>query len=176
MRKGMVALMLCAFVLLVAASALMAGDEPMDKPMEKKMGEAKWLDPEHCYYCQPLVEDPTLLQHVHWESYPIENGVLDVTTVDPGFEEMYEKAHKGISERWEKFNPADNHPMCGACKASVEAWDPSIKMQDIKTQHGHVMLTTCDKPEVVAKLHAISERTSKEMAALMKMGEEAHAH
>jgi len=179
MRKGMVALMLAAFVLMVAVSALIAEDQPMDKPMEKKAeaaAEVKWLDPENCYFCQPLVAEPGLLEHVHWETYPISNGLVDVVTVDPGFEEPYEKAHAAMMERWESFNPAEPKTTCGMCQAWIEAWDLSMKMEDVKIKNGHIGLATCDKPEVVAKMHAIAERTTKEMKALMAAGKEAHAH
>jgi hypothetical protein len=49
----------------------------------------------------------------------------------------------------------------------MAAWDESMKMQEIKTNHGYISLTTSDKPEVVQKLHMITDRTNKEMAAIM---------
>lgn len=178
MRKGIVAVMFVAFAMMVV-SALMADDQPKDMPMDKKTepaGEAKWLDPENCYFCQPLVAEPGLMDHVHWETHPISNGLVDVVTVDPGFEDQYEKAHAAMMERWQSFNPADPKPTCGMCKAWIDAWDTSIKSEDVKTMHGHIGISTSDNPEVVAKMHAISERTTKEMAAYMEMGKEAHAH
>ena len=183
MRTRMITVALACVLLLLTAAVLMAGDEEKVEGVKEK-GEkvkaeavkaegAKWLDPAGCYYCQPLMETEGMLEHCTWESHKIENGVLDVTTVEPGWEEAYEKAHQEMTDRWNAFDPANPQKMCGMCQAFVAAWDESIQMQDIKTMHGHVMLTTSPKPEVVKKLHMIADRTTKEMK---KMAAEAHAH
>ena len=157
MRTRMIAVAVAGVILLVGA---------MLTAQEK--AEPKWLDVENCYFCQPLGNPPGMLQNVDWENFKLANGILSVVTVKPGFEEPYAKAEEEIEARCKAYDPANPQPMCGMCQAKMAAMDATVKMEEFKTRHGGIGLTTSTNPETVAKLHAIVDRSVQERAAWEK--------
>ena len=153
MRTRMIAVAV-AGVMLLAGVTLTAEDK----------GESMWFETENCYFHKPLGATPGLLQNMEWETFPVANGILSVTTVKPGYEASYAKAHDAMVDLQKAYDPAKPQPMCGMCKAFVSAMDRTLKMEDFKMKHGYATLTTSTNPQTVAKLHTFVERNNKEMA------------
>jgi hypothetical protein len=150
---------LAAVTALILAGIAVAGEEGV-----------KWFDMENCDMCKPLMAVEGLVDHVHWESYPIANGILSVTTVPDNYREGYEKASQEMQTGWERLQAGEEMHLCGMCQAWVALWDESISWEKVKTKRGEVSITTSTNPETVAKLHEIAERNAKEMAAMSAEG------
>lgn len=166
MRK--VSGMMLALVLVIAlGSVSMAGD-------------SKWFDLENCQMCKPMMETEGFMENVQWETYPIANGMIDVTTVSKGFEEKYKIAHGAMMANWEKLKSGEKMELCGMCQAFSAAMDETVKMETVKTMTGEISLTTSSDAETVAKLQEIAKRNTTEMAAMMAAqeaeGHEGHNH
>ena len=70
MRK--VAVMMMAMALIVVSGSVLSGEEEV---------VSKWFDMENCQMCKPMMETEGFMQNVTWESYPIANGMVSITTV-----------------------------------------------------------------------------------------------
>lgn len=138
--------------------------------------DAKWFDMENCQMCKPMMETEGFMENVKWETYPIANGIIDVTTVNEGFEEKYKTAHGAMMANWEKLQAGEEMKLCGMCQAFSAAMDETVKMETVKTNTGEISLTTSSNAETVAKLQEIAKRNAKEMAAMMTGGEGHEGH
>ena len=145
--------------------------------------EAPWFDMENCQMCKPMMETEGFMQNVTWETYPIANGMIDVTTINKDFAEKYKIAHGGMMANWEKLKAGEKMELCGMCQAFMGAWNETVDMETIKTQTGEISLTTSSDAETIAKLQVIAKRNITEMAAMMAAqaedkgtGHEGHNH
>ncbi len=85
--------------------------------------------------------------------------------------------------QWERVSAGETLTMCGMCQAYTDAWDETIKMENIPFMNGEIGLTTSSNSETVAKLQKIAERSTKEMMEMMAAkaghggeGHEGHNH
>jgi len=134
-------------------------------------GDTPWFDLENCQMCKPMMETEGFMQNVTWETYPIANGIMDVTTINKEFEEKYHSAHGAMMANWEKLQAGEEMTLCGMCQAFSGAMDETAKMETIKTMTGEITLTTSTNPETIAKFQEIAKRNAKEMAAMMTASE-----
>ena len=167
MRK--VAVMMMAMALIVVSGSVLSGEEEV---------VSKWFDMENCQMCKPMMETEGFMQNVTWESYPIANGMVSITTVAKGYEEKYKIAHDGMMANWEKLQAGEEMVLCGMCEAFKAAMNETVKTETVQTMNGEVGLTTSDDAATVAALQKIAERNAKEMAMMMKekTGHEGHDH
>lgn len=140
--------------------------------------DTMWFDMENCQMCKPMMETEGFMENVTWETYPIANGIIDVTTVNKGFEEQYQSAHGAMMANWAKLQAGEEMKLCGMCQAFSAAMDETVKMETVKTKNGEISLTTSSNTETVAKLQEIAKRNAKEMAAMMteQVGDEGSGH
>jgi len=132
------------------------------------VGEKPWFDLENCGFCKHLLEDPELLDHCTWEHHNIANGMVSVTTVEKDYLPSYRAAMVKMEEVGKKMEEGEMVPMCGMCTAMGALMMKGVKWEYLKTQHGDVMIMTSDSPEVVADLHAFTDKTTTELAKMME--------
>ena len=143
--------------------------------------EKPWFDLQNCEMCKPMMESQGFKENVTWETFPIEHGMLDVTTVKPEFKGQYKETHAKMMANWGRIQAGEKLNVCGMCSAFMAAYDESVKMETVETMNGEVTVTTSDKPETVAKLQEIAKRNQVEMAKMMASekgmeGHEGHDH
>lgn len=136
---------------------------------------SKWLDPANCYFCQPLVENENLLDNLSWEHSKIKNGIVAVTTYTSEWKETYQTAHAAMMKRWTDFDPSQEVKLCGMCEAWMTIPMDKIAWETVTFNGGEVGITTTNDPEVLAKLHELTDKTIAEMAAIMEEPE-GHEH
>jgi len=159
--------------LLVAALPIVAGEHVLKTP-------SGWFDMETCAFCKNLTTDPGLLEHATWETHAIENGMVYIMTVAPEYAESMAKASAALEELGAKMqsgqvDPA-TVPMCGSCRAFGELMMAGVKMETVKGDAAEVTIMTSTDPAVVAKMHAMVERNTQEMALLKGSEHPGHQH
>ncbi len=139
-----------------------------------------WLDPANCHFCQPLTQTEGLMEAVGWENHNIANGIVSITTYAPEWEEASKAAGAEMMKRWGSYDPAAGQNLCGMCEAWTAIPMDKLKMEKIEFKGGEMSLTTTDDAELLAKLHAMTDKTTAAMAEFMKMeaptGHEGHGH
>jgi hypothetical protein len=165
------------FALLIALSLLtlpaLAGDHPMAT-------ESGWFDLENCAFCKNLLTDPELLEHMTWETHRIENGMMYITVVDPGYQKSYVAANKAMEKLGNDMMTGAVNPMqvkmCGSCAEFGQLMMAGVEMENIDGDAADIMLITSTDPQMVAKLHAYADRNNKEMAEFMAASHETEHH
>ncbi len=162
------------FLALVALAAPALAGDAHQHPMKTKSG---WFDMENCGFCQNLVKDPQLLEHMQWENHIIPNGSLSITVVEPAYAAAYAEAMGAMMALGEKMHSGAVDPtkvkMCGHCAAYGQLMMAGAHMEEVDGEAADVTLITSSDPQVVAKIHEFTNRTNKEMDELMAAG---HAH
>jgi len=141
--------------------------------------ESGWFDMENCAFCKNLTEDPGLLPHTTWENHAIENGMMNIMTVDPAYAESAAKASAAMEKVGADIQAGRVNPMtlkmCGHCKEFGMLMMAGTHMETIKGEAAEVSLITSDDPATIKRIHALVERDNEEMA-LMMGGEHGHSH
>jgi hypothetical protein len=145
-----------AAMLLMAASGVAQDTE--EKP---------WFDMEKCGFCKHLLEDPEMLDHCTWEHHNLEDGMMSVSTVEKEYLPSYREAMAKMQEVGEKMEQGEMVPMCGMCTAMGELMQKGAEWEYVQTEHGDIMIMTSDDPEVIAELHAFSDKTNAELEKMM---------
>jgi hypothetical protein len=153
MRKLTIVL-LAAVVAMILVSVLIQADEKA------------WFDLENCDFCKQLTTPPDLLENMGWEHYNISNGLISVTTVNDGYMEAYLAAQARMEETGKKMQKGEPVKMCNMCMAMGKLMMKGVKMENIQTQHGDILLMTSDDPEVVKEIQAWGKRNNDEMAKM----------
>ena len=148
-------------VLAIAASILVAQTPP---PAEKP-----WFDMQKCAVCKNLMTDPALMQHfTKWEHFKTADGLINLSVVDKDYIDAYKKAQANMDAVIEKMKTTGEVPyLCGSCMAYGEIMQEGAKYEQFQSDNIFMSSLTCDKPEVVAKIHAWVDRTQVEMAKMM---------
>jgi hypothetical protein len=149
-------------VLLLIASVSVAGDNA-------KTTELGWFDMQHCDMCKNM--SPELMSSMSWAQYPIDNGVLSVTTVKESALPAYQKAHMDMAACQKKIQAGEAVTLCGSCTALTNCMMKGAHYEDVQTKNGDIAVITSDDPKVVAELHAWAEKNKAEMAKMMKKEE-----
>jgi hypothetical protein len=133
-------------------------------------GEAAWFDLENCAFCKHMTEDPHLMDHVHWETHPIEIGAVTITRVDPEYRASYEAAVKGMEKLGQKMMSGEVNPMtvemCGHCQTWGQLMMMGTKTEIIDSELAEVVVMTADDPDLVAKIQEYARRNAAEMAKM----------
>ena len=168
-------LALSILVALCAATTL-ASTAMAESPMKSESG---WFDFDNCAFCKNLVEDPDLLQHATWESHPIQNGMMNIMTIEPAYAQSLATAEKKMNDLGMQTQSGEVNPMalemCGSCQATGMLMMSGVKMERIDGDAAIVTMMTSDDAVVVAKLQEIAKRNTTEMAQMMGGAEHPHA-
>jgi len=162
MRKQTVTML--AIVMILALAVMASADE---KP---------WFDFENCSMCKPIMAQEGLMQGMTYESFPIYNGMMGVSTVPAGLADKFAAADAEMDKVAGKLMAGEKMYLCGMCTAFMAAMDSTVHMEKIKTKEGQISLTTSDNPETAAKLQEIAKRNQEEMAKMAEAGAEMKGH
>ncbi len=109
----------------------------------------------------------------------IDNGMIEIITVDPAYRESFAKAGAAIGDLGQKIMKGEVNPMtlpmCGRCKEFGMLMMTGVKTEQIMGDAATVFLYTSDNPDVVKKMHDIVARDHEEMAMLTE-GHKGHNH
>jgi len=165
-------ILLLMAVLAVALPAV-AGDHPSGT-------ETGWFDMENCTFCKNLTVDPGLLPHTTWENFSIDNGMMNVVTVDPAYAESMAKASAAMEAVGAKMQSGELDPMatkmCGHCMEFGQIMMSGAQMQNFKGEGAEVTLFTSGDAAMVKRMHAMVDRDNKEMAMMMAGDHGDHGH
>ena len=129
-------------------------------------GEKKaWLDLQGCDMCKHMGQNMEMMEHVTWENHKIANGLLSASVVPKKYKEQMDAVHQKMKAVGEKAAKGAKIKMCGHCESYGELAMAGAKIEEIRTDFGHIALVTSDDPDVVKKIHAHTDRTVKEYAA-----------
>jgi hypothetical protein len=144
-------------------------------PLVAIAGEGSWFDMEHCAFCKHMSAEEGMLDHVHWETHKIADGMLSVTVVEPEWKEAWDRAMAKMEATGEKMMQGEQMKMCGHCQSYGALHMAGVSFEDIETDVGIISLATSDKPDVVKMIHKHAQRTIEEMAK-MEESEKGHDH
>lgn len=153
-------LVTATFVVLVAF-ILIAGTPPPEKP---------WFDMQNCAVCKNLTAEPGLMQHfTKWEHFKTADGMMNLSVVDKEYVDAYKRAQANMDAVIEKMKTTGEMPyLCGSCMAYGEILQAGAKEEKFESDNIFMSSLTCDKPEVVAKIHAWVDRTQAELAKMQQ--------
>jgi hypothetical protein len=157
MRRSLVVLLPLAILALIAVE------------IQSEEGAApKWLDPQNCYFCQPLTQTEGLMDNLGWESHKIKNGIVQVVTYKPEWEEKYKAACGEMQKRWKEYDPAKQYHLCGLCQAWQRIPLDKVAWEDVKFNGGEISIGTSGDSTIVAQMHIIADKTCAAMDEMKK--------
>ena len=160
MRKAMFVLLPVAILALIGFA--IQAEEP---------AAAKWLDMPNCYFCQPLTQVEGLMENLSWESLKIKNGIVQVVTFKPEWEEKYRAAWAESVERWKEPDPGKEHYLCGLCQAWQQIPLDKVAWEDVKFSGGEISIGESEDSAIVARIHTIADKTGTAMDEMKKAKE-----
>ena len=131
-------------------------------------GDKAWFD-WNCDLCKVFMEEPKLMETMGWEQYEISNGIVQINTVEASLLPAYRTAHGKMMEGLDRLEKGDSLYLCGYCTAFGELTKAGAKMEYIETKTGDVLILTGDKPELIAAIKAMAQRTEDEMKKMEEM-------
>ncbi len=160
-------LMIAVFVIL-AAGILIAGTSPKQATPPPQT-EKPWFDMQNCAFCKSLMAEPGLMQHMlKWEHFKTADGLINITVVDKDYTDAYKKAQANMDAVTARLEKGENLPLCGSCTMFGEILKEGAKYEKFQSDNIFVSSLTCDKPEVIAKIHTWVDSTQAEMAKMQK--------
>jgi len=130
-----------------------------------------WFDLENCAFCSHYLDDPGLLDHIHWESRKIAAGAVMVTVVDPGWATVLDRASAAMEDLGSRMIDGSVDPlgvkMCGHCMTLGQLRVAGAKVEVVDGDRADIVIITADDPEMVAMIHEFAERNAREQAELM---------
>lgn len=131
--------------------------------------DSHWFDMENCSMCKPYLKHDQLMENTAWESYPLSNGVIMVTTVNEKFLNAYRHARSEMKIIGEQLMAGKDMQLCGSCQSLAGLFPKGVKAESIETSKGNIHIFTADKENVVAALHEWNTKNAEEMKKMEKM-------
>ncbi len=138
--------------------------------------EGEWFDLENCSMCKHMSAEEGLMDHMHWETHLIANGMLSVTTVDPEYQPAFQKAMAKMEETAKKLMSGEQMYLCGFCNSYGALQMAGAKFEDVQTDAGIIGLVTSADPQVVEMIHKHGQRTIDEFAKMTAESDEHGSH
>lgn len=152
--------LLLAIILVAAIAVVNAEDAAM--PTEAN----PWFDMPNCAFCKNLLVD-NLIDHLTWENYVIPTGAMEVTTVEPGWEDKYTACMTAMEDAGKKMMAGEQMHMCGMCQSYGMIFATGkTEFKQFDTKAGHISLMTSTDPEVIAMIQKHAQRTIDEYAKM----------
>ena len=158
---GKVTSVLMAMIFILAGGAI-GGDKP-------------WFDM-GCDLCKVFLEEPKLMETMGWEQYEISNGIVQISTVEASLLPAYRTAHGKMMAGLDRLEKGDSLYLCGYCTTFGKLTEAGAKIEYIETKTGDVLILTGDKPELIADIKAMAQRTEEEMKKMEAMEKKEHKH
>ena len=137
-------------------------------------GDKAWFDMENCAMCQNLSGEPGLLDHMTWENHVISNGMMSFTSVDPEYQEKYEKAKKNMEATGQKLMSGEQMNLCGSCMSFGGLVMAGVNMEVVNIKAGEVMLMTSTDEALVKKIQDHAKKNSEEYEKHFAEGDKGH--
>lgn len=155
MRKRMIGLLVVSLAML-SFSVSTAQDRP-------------WFDMENCSFCKNLLAEEGLMDHfTKWEHHNVDNGSVSITVVDKEYLEPYLRAAHNMDEVAKRLQQGENLPMCGMCQAYTDVMKMGARWDDVQSDNMFVSLWYSDDPDVVARIHAVTNTTNDELKKMQE--------
>ncbi len=138
--------------------------------------DGQWFDMEKCAMCKSLMEDPELMNNMTWKHHNISNGIVSVTKVDPAYLKSYLKSRVQMNEIGERIAKGEKFEFCNMCSSLGGLYQAGAKWEAVDSDNVMIGITTSDNPEIVEKIQAWAERTTKEMMAMEQTEHSEHQH
>lgn len=147
------------FALLCVAAIVVCGGAALADPAGDQPG---WFDCANCDICQPIAERPELMKDMKWEIHKLAGGMLMTTSVPADVKKDYyamnAEMHANASGAVAK--------QCGFCAAFGGLVQAGAEVEEVKTDFGMITLVTSGDAAAVAKIHAVADRSTAEMAKM----------
>ena len=143
----------------LAAGVLVAGD-----------GDQAWFDLEGCAMCKNFAAEPGLMEHVEWENHMISDGVMTISIIDEEYQGAMKRAQKNMGAVAQKLAAGEQLPLCGFCTSYGKLMMAGVKIEQVETDFGAVVLMTSSDPEVVKMIQAHAKHTDEEYEKIEKAG------
>ncbi len=128
-----------------------------------------WFDMENCAFCKNLLAEEGLMDHItKWEHHNVHNGSLSITVVDKEHLEAYKRAMHNMELVAEKLKQGEKLQMCGMCEAYGQVMQMGSKWEDVESDNIFVSLWYSGDPDVVARIHAVTNTTNDEMKKMQE--------
>lgn len=148
---------LLIIALCLAAGAAMAGEE------------GAWMSMENCAMHEHLVAEPGLVDHMTYEVYVTQHGMMTVTTVSEDYSDEYMSAMKHMQETGAKLMGGEKLELCGYCQSHMAIMGGGkATMEPFHTAGGDVMIVSSTDEATVAQIHEHAKHAQME---LKKMAE-----
>lgn len=134
--------------------------------------ETAWMDMENCDMCKHLSANMEMLDHMTWNHYNINNGIVSVTTVTADYAEAFGVAGEAMAATGKKMMAGEAVNLCNMCTAYAGMMMEGAAMEFVKTDFGNLRLTTSSDESMVTKLQAWADKTRTEMANMHPPKEE----
>lgn len=136
--------------------------------------EKSWFDMQNCAFCKNLTAEEGLMDHITiWDHHNVDNGSVCISVVDKEYVEAYKRAMHNMEEVGKRLEQGEMLPMCGMCRAYGELIKMGAKQDMVESGNVFVSIMYSDNPDVVAAIHAVTNRTNDEVKKMeqMKKGE-----
>jgi phosphosulfolactate synthase (CoM biosynthesis protein A) len=138
-------------------------------------GDKPWFDM-GCDLCKPFMEEPKLMETMGHEQYEISNGIVMVSTVEASLLPAYRTAHGKMMAEIDRVEKGDSLYMCGYCTTFGGLTEAGAKLEYVETKTGDITIMTGDKPELIADIKGMAQRTEEEMKKMEEMEKKEQTH
>ena len=136
-----------------------------------------WFDLENCAMCKNLTSDQELFDNMDWDNQLFANGVVEITSVPPHFQERYGKLMAKMQATVAKMQSGEQLPMCNMCMSYGALMMAGATMDQITSGNTHITVISSRDPKVVEKIRRHGQTTIDEFAKMMAAeGEGDHGH
>jgi len=128
--------------------------------------EKPWFDLKNCAFCKnfDLGNGVYIVDHMKTEYHDLPNGFFSITTIDPAWQDKFDKAMAGMTEAVKDAQAGKAQTLCGHCTAYGEIAAAGAKIEAQPSEFGKIFVYTSDNPELVTKLHWFAQKNREEMA------------
>jgi len=142
-------------------------------PQVSGAAEGSWFDLDNCSMCKNMMAEEGLMEHMHWENYVINDGMLSITRVDPGFEDAFARSVKNMEQTAQKLMSGEQMYLCGFCQSYGGLHMAGANFQTVESDVGYIDLITSTDPKIIEMIQAHAKRTIDEFKK-MQMEEKHH--
>lgn len=115
-----------------------------------------------CAICQPMMDQPELMQHVRWDSQKIATGMISVTTVDPDYAKAFDQAHDQMMQAVKQLESGEELELCPMCTRMSALAEAGATIEHVNAGGTRITAVTALQPAVIDKIHAHMEWAQQE--------------
>jgi hypothetical protein len=94
---------------------------------------------------------------------------VSITTYTEEWAEASIAAGDEMEKRWMSYDPGAGKNLCGMCEAWTTIPMDKLKMEKVEFHGGEMSLTTTTDPDLLVRLHEMTDKTTVAMAAFMEL-------